>query len=555
MERELTSQPWVPDAQADYFGAVIRLATFLHERVQRVVFAWVELYPHEVEVPPGVQEEKRLGRFTLRYSVTPVDLAEALDWYSDAAAGSITIPKVPGVKVESVRLAPEPAQGRLVVGADVPFEPSWHGGARLHRLVNMIDAETSVGPIAVPGDDPQRWETARAWLADRLQFDVLVSDDWIGGCALLAPNPRSRGLRHQPLGRTATGGSAFRLTADLRTGVQPDDLSIRLVERRLDGWSHTSTHPLDAFGSAEVDLPEPVDQIGYDLFDGRLGLLDHHPPGPIIEVMFASMSVGSGTVSVDVPSPKPTGKSTNYKRDITEAAGTTTVGTPTSREGLRRLRELAWRRTRRTGSARPGGQTGMEDTHVFHADRDAAADTIRAILKGAKARVVFVDPYFDEVSLREFALAIPERTASIGVLTDYRPERRAEGSPAAMQRLHDDLVAVTRLFREKALGSLDVRVSRGAVRRYHDRFLVVDDDVWHCGHSFNQVGRGLVTAMTRLRRPETVRAMIEEDLAAATPFASVHSGWLAEQRPTRTTWRTAIAAWLRGKADRVDERP
>lgn len=551
----MTHHPWVPDVQADYSGAVIRLATFLHQRVQRVVFAWVEFYPHEVEVPPAIQEAKRLGQFTLRYSVTPVTSAEAFIWYSDAAAGSLKVPKLPAVKVEPVRLAPEPARGRLVVGADVPFEPSWHGGARLHRLMNMADAEISVGAIAVPGDDPQRWETARAWLADRLQFDVLASDEWIGGCALLAPNPRSRGLRHQPLGRTATDGTAFRVIADLRTGVQPNDLTIRVVERRLDGWSHTSDHPLDAFGSAEIELPEPVDQIGYDLFDGRLGHLYHHPPIPIIEVMPASISVRSGTVSVDVPSPKPTGPSTTYTREVTEAAGTTKIGTLTSREGLRRLHELAWRRARRTGSSRPGGQVGTEDTYIFHADRVRAADTIRAILKGAKTRVVFVDPYFDEVALREFALAIPERTVSIGVLTDYRPERRTDGSPAAMHRLNDDVVKVNKLFDEKYLGSLDVRVSRGPGRRYHDRFLVVDDDIWHCGHSFNQVGRGLVTAMTRLRRPEAVRAMIDVDIAAAEPFVSVHSRWLAEHRPTRLTWKTAVAAWLRRKADQLDERP
>lgn len=549
----MTEQVWIPNIYDDYSGALIRLATVVEKRIQRLVFAWVEFYPHEVALPPSVQEQKQFGPFTIRYSVTPVSCDEALAWYSNAAAGALGIPNLPAVKVEPVRLSPEPASGRLVVGADIPFEPPWHGGARLHRLVNLADAEASVGAIAVPGDNPERWEKARAWLADRLQFDVLASDAWIGSCALLAPNPKGRGSRHRLVNDSATGKTLVQVRANLRSRTKPDGLTIRFVERRVGGWSHTSERPLDAFGSVEVELPEPVDQIGYDLFDSELGHLEHNPATPLISEILTDFSVSAGTVSVQVPSPKSTGSPTTYTRPITQHAGTSTIGKPMGREGLIRLRKLVSRQGRRTGSSRPGGQQGTEDAHIFLADRDHAAIIIRDILSRAKKRVVFVDPYFDEVALREFALAIPERSVQTGVLTNYRPDRREDGGSVG-QRLHDEVIEVTKLLEEKSLGSLDVRASRGTARKYHDRFLLVDDDVWHCGHSFNQVGRGPVTAMTRLRRPEVVKAMIEEDFAAAEPFGSAHGRWLAEQKPQQKTWKSAIATLLRGWAAKLDGR-
>ena len=57
-------------------------------------------------------------------------------------------------------------------------------------------------------------------------------------------------------------------------------------------------------------------------------------------------------------------------------------------------------------------------------------------------------------------------------------------------------------------------------RPYHDRFLVVDDVVWHVGHSFGALGDGEVAMVTRLRVPVPVVAMIEEDMARGERFAS-----------------------------------
>ena len=72
-------------------------------------------------------------------------------------------------------------------------------------------------------------------------------------------------------------------------------------------------------------------------------------------------------------------------------------------------------------------------------------------------------------------------------------------------------------------------------RTYHDRFLIIDDDVWHVGHSFNQLGETEVSMATRLRFPDEIHDWIIEDIDRATPFLE---GWpvlKARREPANTT--------------------
>src|SRR5690606_21269866 len=136
------------------------------------------------------------------------------------------------------------------------------------------------------------------------------------------------------------------------------------------------------------------------------------------------------------------------------------------------------------------------------------------------------------------------RDVEIRVLTEYRAERRdLDGSEVRMEALARELDAAMAFVAGRSLGSLEVRVTGGRVRKYHDRFLVIDDEVWHCGHSFNQVGRDELSAITRLRRPKDVLAMIELDFDAAELFGDAHRRWL-ENEPSRPSalWVLAIKA-------------
>jgi hypothetical protein len=540
---------WPGDLESDYATAAIRLATFVRDRVQRLVFACVELYPPEIPAPTVIQEQEHLGKDTLRFSLTPLDVASALAWYEEVAGGHPVVPKMPDLKLEPVSLLPEPASGHFVVGADVPFEPAWHGGARLHRLVNMADPEESVGSIARPQGNDRRWEQARAWLAERLHFDVLASDEWLGGCALLAPNPAARDVAARPVQAGSATAERLRFTATLRTGVNAGSLELRVTELRNGAIANVSSHGLDEFGSAEVDFPQPVDDLEVQLFHNRLGLIYHERPAPRIRRLLASFSVVSGQVKVEVPSPRQRGSSTAYERNVVETAGSTVVESAPPGAASARVEALVAIRNRRTGAMRPGGSAGPNDEYLFDGDREGAADVIRKLLSSARRSVTFVDPYFDEVSLREFGLAVPDRSAIIKILTTHRAKRvEDENGIHPMARFGDELDRVAQLFDDKKLGTFEVKVTGGQTRDYHDRFLIIDEDAWHCGHSFNQVGRTQLSMMTRLRRPQELIATVDADFAAAETFAAAHRHWLSAQpKPPSAFHRLALRGVRRVK--------
>lgn len=549
------SNVWLQDASADYSGAAIRLATVVQNKVQRLLFACVELYPHEVSIPPKAAEQRHSGALTLRHSVTPTSVAEAFDWYAQVASGAPVVPNLPTIELAPVTLAPEPQWGRCVVGADPPFEPRWHGGARLHRLVNMNEPLESVGPIWSPGSNPERWEIDRSWLAQRLHFDLLASDEWIGGCALIAPNPVARSIGHRLIRRTAEGLETFRLTADLRSGTSPSGLTLRVVERRVGGFAQVSTHPLDQFGSVEISFPQPIDQLGWDLHCQRRGLLVHGPATPLLRQIPFSISLETGELRVEVPSPKQAGAPTSYARPIVKPVSSSVAGDSTASPGAARLHRLIMRRERRSGSARPSGEQGRLDALIFDRDREAAAAAIRGLIARARRSVTLVDSFFDELALREFALAIPSTGIEIRILTNYRAESRdLDAGVVPMERLDHAIAEAAGLFARHGLATLDVRVAGGEVRRYHDRFLIMDEEAWHCGHSFNQVGRTELSVMTRLRRPETAIAMINHDFVRAERFSDVHQRWLDNEPPPLPRWRVEAAKFLRRMSKKLEER-
>jgi hypothetical protein len=86
-------------------------------------------------------------------------------------------------------------------------------------------------------------------------------------------------------------------------------------------------------------------------------------------------------------------------------------------------------------------------------------------------------------------------------------------------------------------------------RVYHDRFLVVDDVVWHFGHSFNRVASDEVSMAARLLHPEEMRTLILQDIGNAAPFLTAWPTLRMRRQAHRESfwprlWRVIkMAAW------------
>jgi len=191
--------------------------------------------------------------------------------------------------------------------------------------------------------------------------------------------------------------------------------------------------------------------------------------------------------------------------------------------------------------------------HIGDRIIDAHTDTvafIRSLLARAKKRVAFVDPYFNHIDVREFAVATQYQDVEVHALIGRgdplwsRPSAAARDGSVAGDLFAEDLRALEERLKAAGRQLPGVRLMGDTARTYHDRFLVIDDDVWHFGHSFNQVGEGDVSMATRLRYPDSIRDLIVEDVERAALFIEAWPALRATRQQARKTLCARVAAWV-----------
>jgi hypothetical protein len=186
---------------------------------------------------------------------------------------------------------------------------------------------------------------------------------------------------------------------------------------------------------------------------------------------------------------------------------------------------------------------------LFEHNREETVDWICGLIARARSHVLFVDPYLDADDLQQFATATQYQGVAIRGLINSRPRRHRRVDPNG-ERFGDLMLNKIEAFRDPAqeFGEIDIRVSRG--RRLHDRFLQIDDVIWHAGHSFNMVGRGEVSLMTRVAQSAELAQALAETFAEAEPFES----WWANRPPATWSLRQEAGHQLRHLAKWI-ERP
>jgi len=539
---------WPTYLSHEYSGAAVRLAALLEKGSLHLVFACVELYPTEVPLPPAVAlEQANLGDARIYFGLYKMSCADALVWYENVANGN---PIVPDTKrpISSPPLGAEPMLGRLVSYSDIPFSAAWHGGPRIHRLVPLRDLDISVSQFVATEKPHARQKPAREWLAQRLHFDVLAHDDWVGGAALLVPNPVVRSLRMSVFPGAAGGGETVRVVAQFREKKLTNTLFVNFREIRFDALAAVETVRVDQYGRAELLLPETTCEIAAELHCDQRGLLAVVPPSGFVRSIHTNVDVASAPMDVLVPSARSGGQPTAYRRHPRSTSSLTT-GADSLPTTTRRLNELNRRYAVRSGEARSNSmwREPQIDEAIFFDDRGAATSFIRSLIGRARSEVVLVDPFFDHIALREFGIATSYDKMSVRVLLGRDLLRKTVP-------LHDETTGMTGdvIFSELAdfranasnyrISVPKLRLMGGNCRKYHDRFVILDGDVWHCGHSFNQVGRAEVSMMTRLRNPQRIRSEILADLEDADDFEDM---WLLEARTRQSQrqsrWKTICA--------------
>ena len=506
---------WTTLLTGDYSVGVIRLVTLVRERVNHLLFASVELLPTEMPVPPPPSNGgwwQNFGDDRLCVGRTVLPLTDAIAWYETLKQGRAV---VPGhlFPVTATRLSPEPDYNGFTVLLDPPpFSPVWHGRPRLHRLVPMEALAEPVEAIRDGATEVEAFIRAREWLRQHVHFDLLAYDDWLGSGVLIAPNPLLRycGVRivdRSAVCETIEAGGAPRRGADLLT------LKLTVEEQRAGAPAWRAEGTPNAMGRFRASANSRVAAVRHDLFCSLRGLLDYGAPGFFFRSISVSHAAQGRSREVVPPRRTPSAQPrTVYVRPLPAPSA---EPPPTA---LRQLEEMQRARAARIGGLRPAEAPLLRRIVRIHKnDREETVMWIRELIASARSQILFVDPYLDADDLQEFATAASYQGVAIRGLLNPRPGRNRHAD-ANGDLFGNQMLERIQAFRDpvQEFGDIDIRVSR--ISRLHDRFLQVDDVVWHSGHSFNQMGKGEISLMTLVAEPAETREVLAEAFAEAEPF-------------------------------------
>ena len=127
----------------------------------------------------------------------------------------------------------------------------------------------------------------------------------------------------------------------------------------------------------------------------------------------------------------------------------------------------------------------------FEGDFYTARVALENLVRTANHRVIIIDGYVSSLTLSVLDVRKPDVTATI----------YTAGVGQGMQRLMDEH---DRLFPDN---HIDIRKWRN---ESHDRWLIIDDSLYHCGHSLNANGGHKISAITLMgTSPEVILSKVE----------------------------------------------
>ena len=127
----------------------------------------------------------------------------------------------------------------------------------------------------------------------------------------------------------------------------------------------------------------------------------------------------------------------------------------------------------------------------FEGDFYTARVALENLIRTANHRVIIIDGYVSSLTLSVLDVRKPEVSATVYTV----------GVGQGMQRLMDEH---DRLFPDN---HIDIRKWRN---ESHDRWLIIDDRLYHCGHSLNANGGHKISAITLMgTSPEVILSKVE----------------------------------------------
>ena len=491
-----------------YGQAVIHLAWYRNDRICHLLFGMLELRPSELPGASGCcMKSFRVGsrdRRFVHYERFAVSVSQAVGWYEGVVDGRLNFPDDAGDSASAERIElrggpffHEPPWPGLVTSNDLVFAPDWMHGSNAHFLFPRMVVPSEIAEAVTN-------EKTALKLEEWLNFDI-ASDypDYQGAICLLAPNPLFRTIDKSHIEQRGPGieeSAAFKIVR--RAGQRLNGLRLEVVNERLRGRMAAMVHEFADEAIVQFDFPAEIYKLGQSVTHPDYGLLSWHDPCPLLRKINVRTEIPRRRKNVRVPAGGRRWPEYEFSVDEVENAGDLAIGDAIDDNGvISRLVAAENRRSRRRAAEE-------HDQKWFYETPADAAAFVRRKIGGARKSILIVDPYFSYIGLIAYGHATRRSDVDLRILTSADGLRGRAGAKSELNQGSVLQKALDETF-DRMSAKPKIRVLGGKSSPVHDRFLVVDGEVWLSGNSFSTLGEraGMIV---RLLDPEPVVGPLEE---------------------------------------------
>lgn len=505
--------------------AVIRLATLnIKGHTPRLLFTTVTLLTSDRIPPPEMARAKPQtinNECKVYFKRVVMTKDAAIQWYLSLREGVALTPipadetsrsKEDNSPLAVSKLFDERAWPNfsLPIGENLFSQPSslnhpapfmGNQSGRIHRKFTTFEAPE----VFLMNDD------AVKFVEQHMHVDLREYQEYLGGAAFVSPEPIFRYIENfmVPEKGNKTERVIYRFIP--RAGQTVEGVEITTFDIDTNLLTDFHTHVLKEDGLLDLEKGTCDGQYGFIARHPDYGILAYTPPSGFIRRIGMKMGVSSGQqrlVSV------PTGDSRRAKTLTYQATeyveySDSLIGDPvTEPEEFRIKRKNHYYRRQQKNEMAKFKQHWFEE-----GCREEAMKFFQNLMRQARKRVFIVDPYFQDIQLAQYLYAVHPYTVPVTILST----KRAFISQPRAENIKRFRLGIEQLKEKQNVEVLTYLLPPNCL---HDRFIVIDDNVWLSGNSLNSVGLQ-ASMVVRLPEPEGVIRKLTALINKGTPLESI----------------------------------
>lgn len=531
--------------KVDYRAVVLRLTyAQLQDKTFALVFGLAEFIPIECppqEAWPTDPANPKLGVFKngqrrVYYRRFVLTVEEFLSWWEQAGRNNLFIPQAPKrIPLATDKLQHEPDDLSWNLSSQWPYFANTH-----NALSEVLQYRTRYWATTKPTNLIAELKTLlevesvqsglRALMGDRFGD---IQPPWLGSLHVMAPNPIYRSLKTTL--QEHDSDEFIRVQVMPRDGSDISTLKLLVNEVRPTGFGSVHLGKIEHLDFL-LKRPGGVEQIAVTVLCEKRGSLEAHSPMNFAKRINLQIGHVHKELHIQTSIDK-SGENAPFVQRLVEYTDTQVGGGPSDTHTLLACLHAS-RRTREKKNL--GNQIRQTLFYEQHAE---AIKFLGERIKRAQISVRLLDPYLSAEDFLRFATFAESQNIKYEAVTaghflaKVDKEQKEKGLSPERWLSHLLQSQIQKNYGQHFTHPIQISVLTGNPSPIHDRFLIVDECVWHLGSSFNSIGKSA----------SMVCKVADSDLALVRLNAIVESrslslaDWLTEHYGAESkTWKDGL---------------